>query len=153
VITRRDLPEDCRRVLGDTNGTIVYTLVEDLVANSLDKPYVTFHPEVSEALRKLKTFNQDFIYTSHRVKTETPKIELMFQLLFEKYLHDLETQNQASDIYTQFLAGMSHEYGDHTTHAETVRDFIAGMTDDYFLAQCKKNLIPQVKSKLDLPPA
>jgi dGTPase len=38
LITRGDIPEECRRMLGETNGTIVYTLVEDLVTNSLDKP-------------------------------------------------------------------------------------------------------------------
>ena len=27
---------------------------------------------------------------------------------------------------------------------DLVRDFIAGMTDDYFLSQCRKHLIPQV---------
>jgi hypothetical protein len=27
-----------------------------------------------------------------------------------------------------------------------VRDFIAGMTDDYFLRQCQENLMPQILS-------
>ena len=33
LIKRGDLPGDCRRILGETNGTIVYTLVEDLAGN------------------------------------------------------------------------------------------------------------------------
>jgi dGTPase len=41
---------------------------------------------------------------------------------------------------------MSSEYKDNAIPAEIVRDFIAGMTDEYFLAQCRKNLIPQVQS-------
>ena len=32
---------------------------------------------------------------------------------------------------------------DSTSPAGIVRDFIAGMTDEYFLAQCQKHLIPQ----------
>jgi len=38
-----------------------------------------------------------------RVKKQTPKIKIMFQLLFEKYLRELETGNQDSDIEKEFL--------------------------------------------------
>jgi dGTPase len=143
LITRGDVPEDCREVLGDTNGTIVYTLVEDLVLNSLEKPYVSFSKEVGEALKKLKTFNHNHIYVSDRIKTQTHKIKLMFELLFAKYYEDLESGNEDSDIYKEFLDGMSWEYKSETPPAEIVRDFIAGMTDDYFLGQCQKHLVPQ----------
>lgn len=146
LITRNELPKDCRRILGETNGTIVYTLVEDLVANSLDKPYVCFSPEVGEALKRLKEFNQNHIYMSEKVKEQTPKLKLMFELLFEKYHKDLETGNGDSDIQGEFLDGMSSEYRDHTPAAGIVRDFIAGMTDEYFLSQCRKYIIPQIRS-------
>ena len=146
LIERNDLPEDGRNILGETNGTIVYTLVEDLVANSLDRPYVYFSPEVSEALKNLKRFNQEHIYMNKKVKQQTPKIRLMFELLFEKYFRDLETGNQDSDIQRGFLDGMSPEYKEQTPPAEIVRDFVAGMTDEYFLGQCQKYLIPQAGS-------
>jgi len=143
LITREDIPDHCRQVLGDTNGTIVYTLVEDLVSCSLGKDHVSFSEEVSQALERLKAFNHERIYMNHRVKKETPKIKLMFQLLFEKYLRDLETGNRDSDIDKEFLEGMSPDYRNHTTKPAVVRDFIAGMTDEYFLTQCHKHLIPQ----------
>jgi len=146
LIKRNDLPQDCREILGETNGTIVYTLVEDLVANSLDKPYACFSPEVSEALKKLKQFNQKHIYMNIKVKAQTPKIRLMFELLFEKYFQDLDTGNEDSDIQREFLDGMSPEYKENTPPAQIVRDFVAGMTDEYFLDQCKKYLIPQARS-------
>jgi dGTPase len=146
LIERNDLPEDCRNILGETNGTIVYTLVEDLVANSLDRPYACFSPEVSEALKNLKRFNQEHIYMNKKVKQQTPKIRLMFELLFEKYFRDLETGNQDSDIQREFLDGMSPEYKEQTPPAEMVRDFVAGMTDEYFLGQCQKYLIPQARA-------
>jgi dGTPase len=140
------LPGDCRKILGETNGTIVYTLVEDLVANSLDRPYARFSPKVSEALKNLKRFNQEHIYMNKKVKQQTPKIRLMFELLFEKYFRDLEMGNQDSDIQKEFLEGMSLEYREQTPPAEIVRDFVAGMTDEYFLGQCQKDLIPQARS-------
>ncbi len=145
LIERRELPRDCKGVLGDTNGTIVYTLVEDLVLSSLNKPCVSFSNKVGEALRDLKIFNQERIYSNKKVREQTSKVKLMFELLFEKYLLDLERGNEDSDIYRGFLDGMSPRYMEKTPAPGLVRDFIAGMTDDYFLGQCHKNLIPQIK--------
>lgn len=148
LIEREDLPESCRRVLGDTNGTIVYTLVEDLVANSLGKPYVCFSEKVGEALGELKRFNGENIYTNEMPWKQTSKIKLMFKLLFERYFNDLKKGNDQSDIYREFLEGMSDEYRDNSSNAEIVRDFIAGMTDEFFLTRCQKHLIPQTRTAL-----
>jgi dGTP triphosphohydrolase len=38
---------------------------------------------------------------------------------------------------------MSPAYREQTSKAAMVRDFIAGMTDEYFLNQCHKHLVPQ----------
>lgn len=145
LIERGDLSSDVTAILGETNGSIVYTLVEDLVANSLDKPFVSFSSRVAEALQNLKEFNQQHIYQNPKVKEQTGKIKLMFHLLFERYLEDLETGNEESGIYTGFLDGMLAHYQERTPAAGIVRDFIAGMTDEYFLTQCYRNLVPQIK--------
>jgi len=68
LIKRKEIPAVCRRILGDTNGTIVYTLVEDLVSESLERPYISFSPEVADAMKRLKDFNQDFIYRNPKAK-------------------------------------------------------------------------------------
>lgn len=151
LIKRTDIPENCRRILGDTNGTIVYSLVEDLVTNSLEKPYICFSDEISNALRELKNFNREKIYLSDTVWKQTSKIELMFKLLFERYYQDLETGNDNSEIYGEFLKGMADEYRETSSKAEIIRDFMAGMTDEYFLAQCRKYLFPEIKTPLYRP--
>lgn len=148
LISRDALPKECVRVLGNTNGTIVYTLVEDLVKNSLDRPCVSFGLEVASALRGLKAFNESHIYQNERVKDQSEKVRLMFELLFEKYFRDFEEGNEDSDIFKEFLEGMSGEYIENTAAAGIVRDFVAGMTDEYFLTQCRKNLVPQIKTSL-----
>ena len=145
LIRREEIPKQCKEVLGDKNGTIVYRLVEDLVVNSLEKPFVSFSQEIAEALGELKEFNHRRIYSSDKVKEQTPKVKLMFELLFEKFLADLEKGNEDSDIFTGFLEGMAQEYKDNTPPAGMVRDFIAGMTDEYFLNQCRKHLMPEIR--------
>lgn len=146
LIKRNEIPLDCRRRLGETNGTIVYTLVEDLISESLEKPSISFSPEVADALGKLKNFNQEFIYADTKAKSQTDKVRLMFELLFEKYYRDLKTGNDHSVIFREFLDGMSSSYRDNNPPAMIVRDFIAGMTDDYFLRQCQENLMPRILS-------
>lgn len=146
LIEREDIPEDCKKILGETNGTIVYTLVEDLIKNSLDKASVCFSSQVGEALKTLKKFNENSIYRNSKVKDQYFKVQLMFKLLFEKYLGELEDGNEDSDIYMGFLDGMSPEYREKTSSAGIVRDFIAGMTDDYFLSQCYNNLVPRIST-------
>ncbi len=148
LIQREDIPEDCRAVLGSSNGTIVYHLVEDLVANSLDRPSLNFSARVGDALEKLKTFNQDRIYRNVRVKKQTDKVRLMFRLLFEKLYEDLNRCGEDSVIYKAFLKDMSNDYRSKTPAAGMVRDFIAGMTDEFFMDQCHKHLIPETTHSL-----
>ncbi len=145
LINRKDLPKECSQILGATNGTIVYTLVEDLVANSFEKPFLKFSDQVGDALKTLKEFNEDRIYRNSRVKEQVGKIRLMFELLFERFFKDLETGKENSDVYSRFLKGMQADYLNETSFAGIVRDFIAGMTDEYFLEQCHRNLIPGMR--------
>ncbi len=146
IIERTDLPQNCTEILGETNGTIVYNLVEDLVINSLDKPHICFSDSISNALKELKDFNRERIYLSDNEWKQTSKIELMFRLLFERYNEDLETENDKSEIYGEFLKGMSEEYREETPKPGIIRDFMAGMTDEYFLDQCRKYLFPEIKT-------
>ena len=51
LIRREDLPPACVEILGRTNGTIVYSLVTDLILTSDGQPHVGFSEPVGEALR------------------------------------------------------------------------------------------------------
>jgi dGTPase len=145
LITRSDLPPKSIETLGNTNGTIVYNLVTDVIDHSYQKPYVCFSPKVSQALNELKQFNLDRIYLNKMIKKHTQTIRGLFSYLFEKYLADIEEINQESVIYNQFLDGMSEEYISDHSKAEIVRDFISGMTDHYFLNQCPESIRPAVQ--------
>jgi dGTPase len=142
MIRRSDLPPQSVRVLGTTNGTIVYRLVTDIIQNSFQNTYAAFSPEVSEALVFLKAFNLERIYLNPDIKSHTAVIRNLFHLLFERYLADIEKVNRKSVIFSGFLKDMSDDYLHGHRPAEIVRDFIAGMTDRYFLAQCPEDLRP-----------
>ena len=145
LIKRSDLPSGSVKVLGNTNGTIVFNLVTDILQNSFEKPYVAFSPESSQALQTLKQFNLERIYRNPRIKKHTRTIRELFKFLFRKYLDDIVTENQSSVIYKRFLDGMSETYIINHQQAEIVRDFVSGMTDQYFLSQCPPNMRPEIQ--------
>jgi dGTPase len=143
LIERTDIPDDCRNVLGDTNGTIVYRLVEDLIINSLGPEnegeladdQIGFSPEVSDSLRELKKFNYERIYMNPLIKKDFDKIRTCYRVLFETYHDQVVKMETTSEIFTEMLNHMHPDYAAAHAPAEIVRDFIAGMTDDYFLRE------------------
>lgn len=143
LIKRSDIPKECSSLLGETNGTIVYNLVTDIIKNSFQQSYVAFSPEISDALSRLKAFNLERIYLNPRIKTQSGKIKKLFNLLFERYLDDIRRHNHRSVIFTGFLEDMSQSYIEKHTDEEIVRDFIAGMTDQFFIRQCPQDMRPE----------
>ncbi len=150
LVQREELPLEIKQVLGDSNGTMVYRLVEDLVAYSLDQDYLSFSPQVGRALGELKAFNLERIYLNPLIKTEHPKIARIFDQLFEAYLMDVKKGNTQSAIYREFLDLMDKAYLEETPPAAMVRDFIAGMTDQAFLKRFKDLSLPgELPSRLN----
>ncbi len=143
MIRRTDLPAEIAQRLGNSNGTMVYHLVTDVIENSHQKGATSFSPEVSDALEELKRFNLERIYMNPRIKRHRETIKGMFASLFDRYREDIEKEDHRSVIYRQFLDGMSPDYLETTGSAEIVRDFIAGMTDRYFLSQFPEKLRPK----------
>lgn len=142
LITREQIPDTCRHILGTTNGTIVFNLVTDLIATSLDQPFIGFSDEVADALETLKAFNYRHIYKNPAIKQHLGTIRTIYDHLFHQYLTDLEKDNPSSVIFTQFLSGLSDTYRDTHSLPQIVRDFISGMTDSYFIRQAPVHLRP-----------
>jgi len=67
------------------------------------------------------------------IKKDFPKIQNCYRVLFETYLDQVVKMETASEIFTEMLANMDSCYMGKHAPAEITRDFIAGMTDDYFL--------------------
>jgi len=142
LIQRTDIPAACAQVLGDSNGTIVFNLVSDILRNSYEQGSVRFSPEISLALRELKRFNLERIYLNPAMKPHALRIRDLFKRLFEQFLEDFIRRREDSVLFNGFLNGMSADYIGRHRPAEIVRDFIAGMTDQYFLSQCPPELRP-----------
>ncbi len=134
IITRADIPRPCTDLLGDTNGKIVHNLVTDLLKNSGDGA-VAFSSGTSEALRQLKKFNYDRIYLNPRIKKDQDKIRVCYVRLFESCLEEMASGLGKTSFFADYVRKMNPDYVETNSPAAIVCDFIAGMTDDYFLSQ------------------
>jgi len=140
LIRREDIPESCRTQLGRTNGEIVYTLVTDLIRNSVlpssgdsRNGHIGFSQEISEFLQELKIFNYKNIYLHPKTKTNLPLIQNCYEALFTHYLTQLESGQTTKPV--DIMTDMDASYLESHTPAAMVCDYIAGMTDDFFLKQ------------------
>ncbi len=142
IIERSNIPENCRSLLGESNGTIVYNLVTDIITNSVTEsvsaPYVGFSDIISSALKELKTFNYKYIYLAPETKTKTPLIEQCYIGLFHYYLGCLQDSPHSLPSEIDLMSDLNPPSREQYKPEERVRDFIAGMTDDYFLAQSRQ---------------
>jgi len=145
LIQRREIPKHCKEVLGDTNGTIVYSLVTDLIANSsvplpgdysyVGTPHIGFSDRVSEALLELKKFNYKNIYLNPRTKQYIPLIKNCYEKLFASFLKHLQKNKNRFSAQVDLMTDMGETYRKNHPPEAMVRDFIAGMTDKFFLTQ------------------
>ncbi len=133
IIKRSDIPNQCRDILGDKNGTIVYRLVADLISNGSNDDKIFFSADIAKALLNLKKFNYEQIYRNPVIKKDYESIRICYGVLFATYIDDLLNKKIQSPVFTDFLNDKPTSYTDNHVPAAIVRDFIAGMTDNYFL--------------------
>lgn len=157
-IKREDIPQNCKEILGVTNREIIHTLMMDLLSSSLEKDTIGYSKPVFLALKELKTFNyneiyhrRDFYVENDSNMTFMDKIEEKFKCIFEKSLRDVKKKQINAPIFKDHI-----EYIDDRNYSTyykelkeqgklplIVRDYIAGMSDEYF-----KIVYERIKTKL-----
>ena len=126
--------------IGSINAEIINNLVVNIIENSYGKPYIKLDKKHFEALRKLKRENYKKIY-NHPRSTELldATVKPMMSDIYGQLLDDLKNNNRNSPIFTHHIAQVNQIYYLHSTPYEKtepnqlVVDYIASMTDDYFI--------------------
>ena len=134
-IKKEDLPDSVINLLGSRNGEMVDTIIINIINNSIGKKYIEISPSIFKAINDLKDFNYKNIYLRTESDDELKHIKFMFEYLFETYLNDLNKENKNSNIYKVFLNDMDYNYLVNTSKTRMVIDYIAGMTDEYFIRE------------------
>ena len=137
IIKREDIPSEVTEILGDKNSEIINTIILDIVKNSYEKGKIIISKKIYEALNKLLTFNYNHIYKISNTYQSIEYYKEGMNKIYDKYLEDLNRHNTESKIYTVFLDKREKEYIESTENKRIIIDFIAGMTDDFFLNEIK----------------
>lgn len=133
IIKEEDIPEELTDILGHSSVARLNTIIHDIVINSEGKDDIHMSKEVESAMRKLRDYMFQNVYTNPVAKGQEAKAEKMIEQLFEYYNSHLKLLPEEYQI-------MIYEKGEKASRV--VCDYIAGMTDRYAVVKYKEIMIP-----------
>ena len=151
IICNKDFDDG---TIGIYNAQIINNLIVNIVENSYGKDYIKMDEEHFEALKKAKADNYALIYKQETVGEAYTTVQPMMAELYEKLLKDLKSGNKLSPIFTHHIDYINQaHYKREIPYEETepnqiVVDYIASMTDDYFI-DIYNYLFPKSTKKID----
>lgn len=128
--------------IGTSNNEILHNLTVDIINNSYGKDHIAMSNEVFSDLKLAKKQNYEFIYKNEGVIAGTGNIvEEMFEEMYERLLQDHHNDDRTSPLFLHhvvYLALKSRdidqkEYWTQEPN-QIVADYMASMTDSYFMA-------------------
>ncbi|MGN0438511.1 MAG: deoxyguanosinetriphosphate triphosphohydrolase family protein [Lachnospiraceae bacterium] len=140
IISDDSIFDEC--AFGKSNPEIINNMIVNIVENSYGKDYILLDEEYYQAIKATKKENYEKIYFNEVVeKTYKESIAPMMHQMYEQLLKDLETNNKNSMLFKHHvnyvvqnakLYGGEH-YFEETEKNQIIVDYIASMTDDYFI--------------------
>ena len=126
--------------IGSINAEIINNLVVNIIENSYGKPYIKLDKRHFKALQESKRDNYHMIYESAatRAKLDITAKPMMAEM-YGQLLDDLRGEKKSSPIYKFHIDYVNKSYYKRSEPYEVtepnqmVVDYIASMTDDYFI--------------------
>ena len=131
VLREFELPHELMRILGETHGQRIDTMITDIVKESTDQPHLRMSSNVQQASDELRAFLFERVYLDEWRKEEEERCDHVLTALFEYFL---DHPNQMPLEYVQIA------YRDGTERAVT--DYLACMTDRFALRSYEKIFVP-----------
>lgn len=135
VLKENSVPKYITDILGQNNRDIVNTIIEDIIKNSIGKPYIKISDDIYEAMKNLKKFNYENIYYKANTQERLDYYKKVFNELFLYYRDNINDVN--CSINRIFLSAMSPEYLNNNSINRKIIDYLAGMTDEFIINEYK----------------
>ena len=142
-------------VIGTQNAAIINNLIVDIIENSYGKDYILLSENAFNDLKTAKKENNEKIYKNPKInKLYDDIIKPMFEELYYRLLSDLKKGDENSLIYRHHIDSVLSDfmYRDNKDYLneepnDIVVDYIASMTDDYFI-DLHKHLFPNSRYRI-----
>ncbi len=135
LLSFTEIPRHLRDELGQDNGEIINTLVNDVVQNSYGKNAICMSQAKGEALEELLKYNVQQIYQAKRIKTYEEMachiIRSLFEVLMDYVENTQKYRLEETNALQEFKLYLQHHPDPYATVERKVTDYIAGMTDLY----------------------
>ena len=142
-------------IIGRNNAEIINNLSVNIIENSYGKDYIKLDEEYFTALSEAKKQNYDVIYKDKKVKQALENIiRPMMGEIYERLLDDLLRGNRDSPVFSHHISYVNKAHYKRKEPYENsdpdtiVADYIASMTDDYFI-DLHSYLFPGSNLKID----
>ena len=141
--------------IGKHNAEFINNLSVNIIENSYGKDYIKLDEEYFTALSEAKKQNYDLIYKDKKVKQALENIiRPMMGDIYERLLDDLLRGNRDSPVFSHHISYVNKahykrkEPYENSAPDTIVADYIASMTDDYFI-DLHSYLFPESNLKID----
>ena len=131
VLQPFELPADCLKVLGQTHGERINTMICDIVACSADKPKLAMSPLVQETMDGLREFMFARVYRDQWRQAEEERCKHVVEALFSYY------SEHPGEMPEEFVL-IGYKEGT----ARAVCDFVSCMTDRYAIRTYQQLFVP-----------
>jgi len=128
-LKEEQIPKKYTDILGKTNSARINTMIAAVIEESTDKPDIIMNEQVFDAMMGLREFMFENVYKRPFALEEEKKAFGVIEKLYNLYSSEPE-----------LIDGGESPWGSQTLIR--VRDYIAGMTDDYAIKMYKKHFIP-----------
>lgn len=143
MITKEKFKE--KRLIGVRNSDIISNLIINLIKNSIDSPTLNMDKEVFDDFEDLIKENYTIYCDDSLNEPYYNIIQPLMEKLYNRLLDDVENKNYKSPVFKHYLNDniLGNCYREKKSRKITadsndiVVDFIASMTDDYFVDICK----------------
>ncbi|MBW1941128.1 MAG: deoxyguanosinetriphosphate triphosphohydrolase [Deltaproteobacteria bacterium] len=140
VITEKQVPESCSKILGHTHSERITTMIKDVIFSSeiSDNEFcLHISDNVFSAMTTLREFLYDNVYRSHAVHKEFVKSK---KIISELYTYFLDNETMLKKAFKDMELGECNVNGQPLERV--VCDFIASMTDRSALELYRKIFFP-----------
>ena len=132
IVRQSDLPEEFIRLVGDSHGARIDTMVKDVIKNSFDMPEIEMSSDILYATEGLRAYLYNDVYLREEIQSEICKATKALKEIFFYFVENPQ----------YILKNLARDIGNDSIQ-RVVCDFVSGMSDKKALNTYEQLFLPR----------